>query len=134
VAGAGSARFRRLSGDDRRHRALGLGTSWFYALLAGQLIGGRVLSLPTSLFGVPFWTIAWFDLVTGYVAAMGLALLAVRRRKLFGLSRQVLLMPLYWLLISVAAYRAVWQFATAPFKWEKTEHGRSRGRANPSPE
>jgi hypothetical protein len=32
-------------------------------------------------------------------------------------------MPLYWLLISVAAYRALWQFMTAPFTWEKTEHG-----------
>lgn len=32
-------------------------------------------------------------------------------------------MPLYWLLISAAAYRALWQYATAPFKWEKTEHG-----------
>jgi len=27
-------------------------------------------------------------------------------------------MPVYWLLISAA-----WQFATARFKWEKTEHG-----------
>jgi cellulose synthase/poly-beta-1,6-N-acetylglucosamine synthase-like glycosyltransferase len=97
---------------------------WFYALLAGELVGGRILSLPTSFFGVPFWTVAWFDLVTGYAAAMALALLAVRRRKLFHLCRQVLLMPVYWLLISAAAYRAVWQFATAPFKWEKTEHGR----------
>jgi hypothetical protein len=31
-------------------------------------------------------------------------------------------MPFYWLLISAAAYRALWQFVTAPFKWEKTEH------------
>ena len=32
-------------------------------------------------------------------------------------------MPIYWLLISAAAYRALWQFATARFEWEKTEHG-----------
>ena len=75
------------------------------------------------MFGVPFWTIAWFDLVAGYLAAMALALLAARRRRLFRLTWHVLLMPLYWLLISAAAYRALWQFATAPFKWEKTEHG-----------
>jgi hypothetical protein len=31
----------------------------------------------------------------------------------------------YWLLISMAAYRALWQFATARFEWEKTEHGRA---------
>ena len=32
------------------------------------------------------------------------------------------------LLISAAAYRALWQFATAPFKWEKTEHGEQNAR------
>jgi cellulose synthase/poly-beta-1,6-N-acetylglucosamine synthase-like glycosyltransferase len=30
---------------------------------------------------------------------------------------------LYWLLISAAAYRALWQFMTARFEWEKTDHG-----------
>ena len=37
-------------------------------------------------------------------------------------------MPLYWLLISAAAYRALWQFMTARFVWEKTEHGLARTR------
>ena len=101
---------------------------WFYLLLAAEAVGGRFLSLPASVFGVPFWTVAWFDLVAGYLAAMALALLAARRRRLFRLTWHVLLMPLYWLLISAAAYRALWQFATAPFKWEKTEHG---GQPNP---
>jgi glycosyltransferase XagB len=35
-------------------------------------------------------------------------------------------MPLYWLLVSAAAYRALWQFMTARFEWEKTEHGSVR--------
>ena len=35
-------------------------------------------------------------------------------------------MPFYWLLISVAAYRALLQFMTARFEWEKTEHGLAR--------
>jgi len=104
---------------------------WFYVLLATELIGGRFLSLPASLFGVPFWSVAWFDLVTGYLAAMALALLAARRRRLFRLTWHVLLMPFYWLLISAAAYRALWQFATAPFKWEKTEHGFAKRDAGP---
>jgi hypothetical protein len=41
---------------------------------------------------------------------------------------QIPLMPLYWLLISAAAYRALWQFMTARFVWEKTEHGLARAR------
>jgi len=105
---------------------------WFYVLVGFDLLGGgSFLARPASLFGLPFWTIAWFDLVTGYAAAMALGFLAVRRRGLANLSWQVLLMPAYWLLISVAAYRAVWQFMTAPFKWEKTEHGDARRAVHP---
>lgn len=31
--------------------------------------------------------------------------------------------PIYWLLISLAAYRALWQLIRDPFRWEKTPHG-----------
>ena len=31
--------------------------------------------------------------------------------------------PFYWLLISAAAYRALWQLLRDPFRWEKTPHG-----------
>ena len=34
-------------------------------------------------------------------------------------------MPLYWMLMSVAAWMALWQFITRPFHWNKTEHGLS---------
>lgn len=39
------------------------------------------------------------------------------------LRRAVLIYPLYWLLHSVAAARALWQLVTAPHYWEKTRHG-----------
>jgi glycosyltransferase XagB len=54
---------------------------------------------------------------------MALGLLAARRRGLSHLLKQIPPMPLYWLLISAAAYRALWQFMTARFEWEKTERG-----------
>jgi len=75
--------------------------------------------------GWPFWLIAWFDLSAGYFASMGLGLLAVQRRGYRALLWHIPLMPLYWLVISAAAYRALWQFITARFEWEKTEHGLS---------
>ena len=58
---------------------------------------------------------------------MALAFITTRARGYGALLRQVPLMPVYWLLISGAAYRALWQFWTAPFKWEKTEHGLAKG-------
>ena len=98
---------------------------WFYALAAFDLATRGLLELPESPFGWPFWLIACFDLSVGYLASMALGLLALRRRGYAKLLTQIPLMPLYWLLISVAAYRALWQFATARFEWEKTEHGRA---------
>jgi len=38
----------------------------------------------------------------------------------------LLLIPLHWLLLSLAAWRAVWQLIRAPQLWEKTEHGLAR--------
>jgi hypothetical protein len=67
---------------------------------------------------------------------MMLGFLALERRGVWDLLSQVPLMPLYWLLISGAAYRAVWQFATDRFTWEKTAHGLGHGTtlaATPSP-
>jgi hypothetical protein len=29
----------------------------------------------------------------------------------------------YWVMISIAAYKALWQLVYRPFYWEKTEHG-----------
>jgi glycosyltransferase XagB len=34
-------------------------------------------------------------------------------------------MPIYWLMMTLAAWKAVWQFIVAPFHWNKTEHGLS---------
>jgi hypothetical protein len=33
--------------------------------------------------------------------------------------------PFYWLLHSLAAYKALWQLIVKPHYWEKTEHGLS---------
>ena len=38
----------------------------------------------------------------------------------------LLLMPLHWLLLSVAAWRALYQLLFNPFHWEKTAHGLPR--------
>lgn len=105
---------------------------WFYGLVAVELGGSQFLALPRSVLGVPFWAVSLFSLVAGYGAAMALGLFALRRRGLHRLVWQVPLMPLYWLLISVAAYRALFQFAVAPFKWEKTDHGAAASVARPA--
>ncbi len=102
---------------------------WFYALLAFDLWTGSFGTVPAGASGVFLWTMACTSLVLGYAVGLGTGLIAIRRRGYAFLMREVPLMPIYWLLVSAAAYRALAQLITAPFKWEKTEHGLSPSRA-----
>ena len=43
-------------------------------------------------------------------------------RKMAGLCSSLWLLPIYWMLMSAAAWRALWQLFTCPHKWEKTPH------------
>jgi hypothetical protein len=36
--------------------------------------------------------------------------------------------PFYWSFLSLAAWRALWQLWTDPYRWEKTEHGLAKNR------
>lgn len=63
-----------------------------------------------------------FNLIAGYFSAIALGSVAAARRGRLGLAVHAALMPLYWLAISYAAYRALLQLVTAPYYWEKTEH------------
>jgi glycosyltransferase XagB len=47
---------------------------------------------------------------------------AVQRRH-FSLTKAALVSPLYWGLMSFAAWKGFIQLFTNPFYWEKTEHG-----------
>jgi cellulose synthase/poly-beta-1,6-N-acetylglucosamine synthase-like glycosyltransferase len=41
----------------------------------------------------------------------------------YNLVKYSLLSPIYWMFMSVASYKALWQLFTDPFHWEKTQHG-----------
>jgi len=59
----------------------------------------------------------------GYFTSALLGWLGLKRRSLQATAWILLLTPLNWLLLSLAAWRALYQLAAAPYKWEKTEHG-----------
>jgi hypothetical protein len=52
----------------------------------------------------------------------------MKRRKLLGLWLVLPLLPLYYLLMSLAAWAALYDLAVRPFHWRKTEHGLARTR------
>jgi cellulose synthase/poly-beta-1,6-N-acetylglucosamine synthase-like glycosyltransferase len=61
--------------------------------------------------------------VIGYLTSAFLGWLGLARRGLRSTAWVLLLTPAHWLLLSLAAWRALYQLATAPYAWEKTEHG-----------
>jgi len=77
-----------------------------------------------AYFYLPFlMEFATFNLIFGNIAVIVLSLLSALPRKYYQLLLWALLSPIYWLLQSVGAYKALWQLITKPSYWEKTEHG-----------
>ncbi|MBB3019255.1 cellulose synthase/poly-beta-1,6-N-acetylglucosamine synthase-like glycosyltransferase [Microvirga lupini] len=54
------------------------------------------------------------------------ACVALHRRRLWRLMPWILMLPLYYCLVSFAAWRGLWELAIAPFRWNKTSHGLAR--------
>ncbi|WP_376792066.1 glycosyltransferase [Thermoflexus sp.] len=70
--------------------------------------------------------ISLFNLLFGNAVAIYLNMLAGFKRRYYDLIPWALLNPIYWVLHSIASYKALWQLFTRPFYWEKTVHGISR--------
>jgi len=94
-----------------------------YLLLAYDAANGRLFEEPGGHVQYWFWWVAAFNLGVGYASAMIVGALAVARRGRADLAVHALFMPVYWLLISFAGYRALFQLVQKPYLWEKTEHG-----------
>lgn len=104
------------------------------ALVHPLFLGGMIYAIAA---GKPLWrgdevstaVLAAFygsSVAIGYLTSAFLAWLGLKRRGLLASARPLIFTPVHWLLLSVAAWRAVWQFAIAPHRWEKTAHGLAR--------
>jgi cellulose synthase/poly-beta-1,6-N-acetylglucosamine synthase-like glycosyltransferase len=63
------------------------------------------------------------SVVVGYLASAFLGWLGLMRRGLLDSAWVLILTPLHWLLLSLAAWRALIHLVVSPYGWEKTEHG-----------
>jgi hypothetical protein len=106
----------------------GTPVTFFVALpmwvLYGFWLAGATHSL--NLFFPPaLLYLSLFNFLVGNALSIYLTMLAVFRRRQYGLMGWALLTPAYCLLHSVAAWKALGQLFTRPFYWEKTSHGLS---------
>jgi cellulose synthase/poly-beta-1,6-N-acetylglucosamine synthase-like glycosyltransferase len=123
-------------------RSLGpLGVLGFVFFIGGTVLAGLINPIFWLLYAV--WLIAatsgfdpifpqlllfisLFNLLAGNGAFIFLHMLAPIRRGWLGLIPFSLSVPGYWVMISIAAYKGLWQLLRNPFYWEKTQHGVSK--------
>jgi hypothetical protein len=95
---------------------------WILAIVLG-LVGSDTVLGPYDAAVVGT---SYFSLIAGNGLLTLIAMLAPLKRRWFHLAPFGATVFFYWLLISIAAYRALWQLVFRPHHWEKTEHGLAR--------
>lgn len=80
-------------------------------------------SLALSVPSLPLKAIGLFNLIVGNLTYLIVNAIVVIKKRQLDLVPFVLLLPAYWMLLSIACWRAVWQFVRDPYRWEKTRHG-----------
>jgi cellulose synthase/poly-beta-1,6-N-acetylglucosamine synthase-like glycosyltransferase len=98
------------------------------AALLSETIGGPELFFTGTLLPLHLVTIAVGFLSTVVIGLMGLA-----RRDRLRIAPALALTPFYWALLSIAAWRALWQLWRDPYRWEKTEHGVAQSHTSAAP-
>jgi glycosyltransferase XagB len=90
----------------------------FYSVLSGAPMwrgDSAAVVILAALYGT--------TVVIGYLISAFLGWLGLLCRGLLSTAWVLILTPAHWLLLSLAAWRALYQLVVAPYRWEKTEHG-----------
>jgi len=110
---------------------LTLGSSIFVVLINPILWLTTALAIlipgifPFLLVG-PLTYICLFNLVVGNAFFLTTQVIAAVKEQKYSLIPFALLVPIYWAMISIAAWKGAIQLLTKPFYWEKTQHGISK--------
>ncbi|WP_295808671.1 glycosyltransferase [uncultured Nitratireductor sp.] len=91
--------------------ALGIGIYWFF--------GGAFRPTEGVLLLIDI-----FNIVLGHTAFLVIGWSTLQKTEKSGFWKRVLWTPVYWCLMSIAAWRCVWQLYWKPHHWEKTPHKR----------
>lgn len=100
---------------------------WFITVLyfvARSQLGTSIEQLfPSFIFYVAVVSLVFGNFLYVYYMILGLA-----KRSYWDLILLFPLIPFYWLMMSIAAWRALYQLVVKPHYWEKTTHGLHLGK------
>jgi cellulose synthase/poly-beta-1,6-N-acetylglucosamine synthase-like glycosyltransferase len=80
-----------------------------------------------EIFPAPVYYVGLILWAFGNFLLWYLTVLTARSTKHEGLVLAAVLIPVYWVMMSVAALKAMWQLLVTPSFWEKTTHGLHEG-------
>ena len=108
---------------------LTLGMAILAAMGHGPLLAWSLMAAAAQLWTGEDWLTAADVslLVAGWLGATAAAAVGVRRAGGELRMRDLLAMPLYWPLLSLAAAHAIWQLIRCPHHWDKTRHAARTG-------
>lgn len=108
---------------------LTLGMAILAAMGHGPLLAWSLMSVAAHVWTGEGWlTAADVSLLAiGWLGATAAAAVGVRRAGGELRMRDLLMMPLYWPLLSLAAAHALWQLVRCPHHWDKTRHAARTG-------
>ncbi len=95
---------------------------YFYAAVLMRVLDGTLLKWPVDGLEALLWWTCCFNVVASYVSSIALVALAVAHRGGRLLVGSALGLPVYWLVISLASYKAVVEIIMRPHHWSKTPH------------
>lgn len=99
---------------------------FFLALVLADATLGDLLQPSDNFTEALRHGFAMTTLLSGYLGSAMLSLVGLARRRLLSSAWVLVLTPVYWIILSFAAWRAAIQLVIAPHLWEKTEHGLAR--------
>lgn len=85
-----------------------------------ELLGGW--EIPSYFIGY-LHVVGMFNLVAGLIIPVIFSLTVIVRSKWWDMLHYSFAFPLYWVLHSIASFKALWQLIFRPHYWEKTSHG-----------
>ncbi len=84
-----------------------------------------------QFFPGPIFYMGVFSLVVGNFLYLYYYMIGCAKRKQFSLVKYVFLVPVYWLAMSIAAWKGLIQLIGNPHYWPKTKHGLHIGKYEP---